>query len=244
MSSHYYIKAKPKTKKRKFFRMVGFAMMAIGTLLMFFIVFPLISWYSYITPSEISLVAPVPDEEWNRSLLGNFFTSSLQSVFDKTDFDDAKNWFSKGQAENLAPSVSSYVLSIPKLAISQAYVSTVDTKLSEHLVHYPGTILPPNLGNAVIFGHSTLPIFFNQKNYKTIFANLYKLKKGDSIVVSIDNVSYNYVVDRIAITEGVNKTILTKRQNGNFLTLITCTPPGTKLKRLIVQSSLQAIEKV
>ncbi len=228
--SRYYIKAKRERKNRKIIRFVGLLMITAGMLTMSFVIFPLVSWYAYLMPfSDIELVTPIPESERNKHLMDNFFASSVTTIFDQTNYNDAKNWF------------SSYTLSIPKLGITKAFVSTVDTRLSDHLVHYPGTALPPNLGSAVIFGHSTLPQFFNQKNYKTIFANLYKLKKGDTIVVSVDNIVYTYIVDRIAITGPENKTVFTQRQNGKFLKLVTCTPPGTKWKRLVVQSRLQAI---
>jgi len=213
--------------------------------MIFFVIFPVLSWYAYLMPvSDIDLVAPVPESERNKSFMENFLATSIATIFDKTNYNDATNWFSENGERNLLPKVSSYTLSIPKLGIAKAFVSTVDTRLSDHLVHYPGTALPPDLGTAVIFGHSTLPQLFNQKNYKTIFANLYKLKKGDVIVVSLDNAEYTYLVDRIAITGPENKTMFAQRQIGNFLKLVTCTPPGTKWKRLVVQSILQKIEEV
>lgn len=234
MTRYYYIKAKRK-RVRNPIHYIGLVMMAAGVCIMLFLAFPLLSWYAYLAPSsEIDLVTPVP----------NFVVSWVETVFDQRNYNDAKNWFSKDEVEDIPANISSYTLSIPKLAIAKAVVSTIDTQLSEHLVHYPGTVLPPGSGTAVIFGHSTLPQFFNQKNYKTIFANLYKLRKEDSIVVSVGNIEYTYIVDRIAIVGQENKAIFTQRQSGNFLTLVTCTPPGTKWKRLVVQSRLRAIGKV
>ena len=234
--SRYYKKAKRRSKKNKYFRLIGFFMMAAGVCIILFLAFPLLSWYAYLAPSsDIELVAPVPS---------NFFASWIATAFDQENYNEAKNWFPEEETKNLPMAISSYTLSVPKLAITKAVVSTVDTRLSEHLVHYPGTALPSDPGTAVIFGHSTLPQFFNQKNYKTIFANLYKLRKGDTILVAIDNVAYTYLVDKISITGPDNKTIFAQRQNEKFLKLVTCTPPGTKWKRLVVRSKLQAIERI
>ncbi len=211
-------------------------MMAAGVCILFFLAFPLVSWYAYLAPSsDIELVTPVP---------GNFVASWVATAFDQINYNDARNWFPEEKTKGIPIDISSYVISIPKLAITKAVVSTVDTRLSEHLVNYPGTALPPDFGTAVVFGHSTLPQFFNQKNYKTIFANLYKLRKGDVIIVFVDGVEYTYLVDKISITEPDNKTIFTQRKNEKLLKLVTCTPPGTKWKRLVVQSRLKTIERI
>lgn len=227
--SYYYIKATHDSKKRAIVRFVGLAMMVLGILLVSWLAFPLFFWYTYFLPSSsLVFVTPIPESVSSKSLMDNFLAASTRAVFDQDDYDGAKT-------------ISAYTLSIPKLSITKAYVSTIDTRLSEHLVQYPSTVLPPMLGTAVIFGHSTLPPFFNQKNYKTIFTNLHKLKKGDEIVATVDNVDYTYIVERVAIAKPDNQAIFAQRRSGNFLTLVTCTPPGTKWRRLVVQSKLQGI---
>src|SRR3989344_9079142 len=148
MSRQYYIKAKHQGKKTTI-RIIGLTMMASGLLMIFFVIFPVLSWYAYLMPvSDIDLVAPVPESERNKSFMENFLATSIATIFDKTNYNDATNWFSENGERNLLPKVSSYTLSIPKLGIAKAFVSTVDTRLSDHLVHYPGTALPPDLGTA------------------------------------------------------------------------------------------------
>jgi len=79
------------------------------------------------------------------------------------------------------------------------------------LVNYQGTGIPGKNGNAVIFGHSTLPQLFNPKDYKTIFANTYKLKDGDTIYVIINNITYTYKIFKIVIVDPDDSSALVQK---------------------------------
>lgn len=137
--------------------------------------------------------------------------------------------------------LSSYSLSIPSIQIRNATVSTVDTDLGSHLVHFPDTALPPNKGNAVIFGHSTLPQLYNPADYKTIFANAHTLKTDDIIQVTLANTLYTYKIFSIMIVSAEDTSYLTQEQDTSYLTIVTCTPPGTTWKRLIIKARLEKI---
>ena len=109
------------------------------------------------------------------------------------------------------------------------------------LIHYPGTAMPGQLGSAVIFGHSVLPQFFNPASYKTIFSTLPTLAESDEILVSFDGVFYRYRVVQLIETSPEDMTVLEQRYNDSYLSLITCVPPGTYLKRLVVKARLISI---
>jgi len=98
--------------------------------------------------------------------------------------------------------------------------------------------LPGQYGNTVIFGHSVLPQFFNPKNYKTIFSTLPTLKKGDEILIDFDGVLYRYEVVSLQEVLPENVSVLEQHYNAEYLTLITCVPPGTYLKRLVATARL------
>jgi sortase A len=156
------------------------------------------------------------------------------------DYTDSANWF----PEAAAPTVpelpdKSYALSIPTLGINEATVVTSHTDLKKSLIQYPGTALPGDLGNTVIFGHSVLPQFFNPHNYLTIFSTLHTLKKGDEIDITADGVSYRYMITDMYQVEPDNLQPLAQSYDAHHLTLITCTPPGTYLRRLIIKADLQ-----
>ena len=110
--------------------------------------------------------------------------------------------------------------------------------LAKSLIQYPQTALPGQLGNAVIFGHSVLPQFFNPKSYLTIFSTLYKLETGDEIAVDFDKIHYRYLVDEIYEVKPEDLSVLEQRFDGQYLTLITCSPPGTYLRRLVIKARI------
>ena len=177
-------------------------------------------------------------------LRSNYFQSRITSpVLGETakevNYADPRNWFPLAPQLSPRPSkITHYSLSIPKLKIEEAVVQVGGENLMANLIQYPGTALPGQWGNAVIFGHSVLPQFFNPQNYKTIFSTLPELEKGDEILVNFDGVFYRYRVEEIAETSPEDLTILEQRYNEISLTLITCVPPGTYLRRLIIKAKL------
>jgi LPXTG-site transpeptidase (sortase) family protein len=137
-----------------------------------------------------------------------------------------------------------FYLTIPKLKIEDALVETNSKTLnpSSALGHYPGTSLPGETGNAFIYGHSVLPWFFNANNYKTIFSTLGRLEPGDEFSINYNNREYTYVVEtREEVSPAKVKPlaeIKPKYLNESTVVLMTCSPPGTKLKRLLISGIL------
>ncbi len=155
------------------------------------------------------------------------------------DYTNVKSWFPT--APVLPPQssrITHYSLSIPKLGIEEAVAKIGGEDLMESLIHYPGTSLPGQYGNAVVFGHSVLPQFFDPKNYKTIFSTLPKLEEGDEIMVAFDGITYRYRVKKIIEVSPEDVSVLEQRYDSQWLSLITCVPPGTYLRRLVVQAQL------
>lgn len=235
MGKYYYKKSK-EGKLRKYLRLISILLFIIGSLIISYVLFPLISWQIYFESAFASqnITSSIPR--------ANIVDLAKNSI-DETDYTRAENWFPKfnptatsGQAQ-----IPSYTISIPSIKIENAEVSTVDTDLTKHLVNYQGTGIPGKNGNAVIFGHSTLPQLFNAKNYKTIFANAYKLKNGDSIYVLLNGVTYTYKIFKTIVVDPSDTSALAQDYNNSHVTLVTCTPPGTIWKRLIVKARLQKI---
>ena len=113
--------------------------------------------------------------------------------------------------------------------------------MGKSLVHYGGTALPGDWGNTVIFGHSVLPQFFNPKNYKTIFSTLPTLEKKDKILIDFDGITYFYEVYELKVVSPDDVSVLEQRYDTSYLSLVTCVPPGTYWKRLIVKARLKKI---
>ncbi len=155
------------------------------------------------------------------------------------DYSKPSSWFPEAPKLSIRPSkITHYALSIPKLKIINATVEIGGDDLNQELIHYPGTALPGQYGNGVIFGHSVLPQFFNPKNYKTIFSPLPTLKEGDEVFVEFDGVIYRYVVIKMVEVAPSDITVLEQHYDGEYLSLITCVPPGTYLRRLVVKCKL------
>jgi sortase A len=131
-----------------------------------------------------------------------------------------------------------YQLSVPSLGIEGAKVKVGGEDLAESLIHYGGTAMPGEVGNSVVFGHSVLPQFFRPDDYMAIFSTLHTLKKGMEMVVDFDGIEYRYQVVEIYVVEPDDFGVLNQSEEGSYLTVITCTPPGTYLKRLVVEAKL------
>jgi sortase A len=161
-------------------------------------------------------------------------------VQEKSDFTKASNWFPEAEKDvkPVESKVSFYTVTIPKLRIQDARVAIGGEDLSKNLVQYPGTALPGKNGNAVIFGHSILPIFYNPKNYMAIFSTLPTLKEGDDIFVNYDGVAYKFIVEELFEIYPTDIQILEQNPSDSFITLVTCVPPGDPRnpKRLIVRA--------
>ena len=137
-----------------------------------------------------------------------------------------------------------FYLTVPKLNIENAVVKTnsADLNPEDFLGHYNGSALPGEVGNAFIYGHSVLPMFYNPKNYKAIFSTLGRLEVGDEFIISYNNREYRYKVEigMVLPPEEVHPTadVKPKYLNESTVTLMTCVPPGTKAKRLLVTGTL------
>lgn len=242
MARYYYTKSKFQTKKY-WVRLFGITLFSVGILGALYTFFPALSWQLYFAHaySQEDLSTPIPKTTVVQPSTIAAFISNSQNAITGVDYTNAQNWFPSVKLSGGTTSISGYRISIPTLGITSAEVSADNYDLSQHLINYPGTPTPPDNGNAVIFGHSSLPQLFNQKDYKTIFATLYKMKIGDTIIIHGDGISYTYTVFTIMVTDPTDTSIFEQNYDTSYLTLVTCTPPGTTWKRLIVKGRLEKI---
>jgi sortase A len=233
-----YCYKKPTHKPfKKWFHALSLGIILLGFTLVFYVFPPLVMWQIYIVPifASQNITTSIPKIE-----IVNTETNDLTT---NKNYIDAKNWFPDFNPSNASgkPNVSSYTLSIPKIRIKDAYVSTTDLDLGKHLVNYQGTSIPGEFGNAVIFGHSTLPQLYNPKDYKTIFANIHKLQIGDSIYSVVNGVTYLHKIFNITVVDPKDTSAFEQNYDNSYLTLVTCTPPGTVWKRLVIKARLSII---
>ncbi len=243
MSKIYYKKSPINARKKKI-RLLGLALIAVGAIITAYVFLPLLSWQIYFAPvfASQNIQAPIPQTTVVSGATFQALIAEASNSLTGVDYNNADNWFPNYKYQkNGKQAVQTFYLSIPKLNIKNAVVSTVDSDLSKHLVDYGGTAVPADKGNAVIFGHSTLPQLYDAKNYKTVFTYLYQLQPGDEIDVNVNNVKYKYQVQNITVVDPDNTSILQQNFDDSYLTLVTCTPPGTIWKRLAVKAKIEKI---
>lgn len=222
----------------RYLRILPTLISATGLAIITFVVWPMLSY-------RLSLTSLFSSNDLLSPSHYNSFANNLNqdpTVLSGIDYTKARNWFDTNEQSTpfslVTSPVSSYQLSIPSLNIEQAEVGLEDEDLSLHLVHYPQTALPGQQGSPVIFGHSTLPQFFDPQNYTSIFSTLPNIKEGEEIIVTYNGVKYTYQVVKTYEVKPSDTYVLRQDYNQTGLKLITCVPPGTKLKRLVVESKL------
>jgi sortase A len=234
--SYLYLKKKP-SPSFNYRRLIAGSLFGFGLILFGSAVLPIITFQFEYSRKFNQIINPLSIQFYNQSdnVLGDV----------NTDYTQLSNWFVSDSSTNrlqvnaadTSTSIS-YNISIPKLKIKDAVVIVGSMDLKKSLIQYPQTALPGQLGSAVIFGHSVLPQFFNPKSYLTIFSTLYKLNQGDELDVSYDNISYRYLIEEMYEVKPTDLSVLEQRFDGRYLTLITCSPPGTYLRRLVVKAKI------
>ncbi|HUC96688.1 MAG TPA: sortase [Candidatus Saccharimonadales bacterium] len=92
---------------------------------------------------------------------------------------------------------------------------------------------PGQVGNTVLSGHSSNDLF-DTGDYKFIFAQLDNLNVGDTIYANYHSVRYTYIVTKKQVVSPNDVSVLVYPTTKPVLTLVTCTPVGTALNRLLV----------
>lgn len=104
--------------------------------------------------------------------------------------------------------------------------------LQNGVIHINSTALPGEIGNVFITGHSS-NYTWAKGDYNSIFALLNKLVVGDNVQLKYQGTDYLYQVSDIKTVKPTEISVM-KPQGDSRLTLMTCTPVGTSLNRLIV----------
>lgn len=150
----------------------------------------------------------------------------------------------------ISPADKEFGIIIPKIGANSKIVKEVDPfdskiyqyALTKGVAHARGTSFPDENGNMFIFSHSSANII-DARTYNSIFYLLTKLKKEDEIYIYYKNVKYKYIVSEIKIVDAKDVSYLNPQPsllnpNSSVLTLMTCWPPGTTYKRLLVLATL------
>lgn len=143
--------------------------------------------------------------------------------------------------------LSENTLLIPKINVQAPVVwgSSSDEKvmlanLQSGIAHYGFTALPSTEpGNVFITGHSSY-YWWDKGGYKTVFALLDKVSDGDQALIQYQGKVFVYEFrDRVVVDP--SQVEVTDPTSEPILSLMTCTPPGTALRRLVVRMTLERV---
>jgi sortase A len=267
---YYYFKAQSigesplktffKKAKKRFIRLAPNILIVVGATAVTTVSYPMLSykavnkkWQSQQITSpvnndkvdEIKGIAQNPNQIKFQDPATPVVAFEEPEVVSGIDYTKAENWFVGSEFSNQESKkyakTTTYSISIPKLNIKDMEVEVGGNNLDRHLIHYPGTALPGQYGNPVIFGHSVLPIFYNPKNYMAVFSKLPTLEKDNEIYIDYDGIKYRYVVESYHEVEPDKVDVLEQRYDRQTITLITCVPPGTYLRRGIIMAVLEKL---
>lgn len=218
----------------------------VGMLLM---LYPVVStlWNNHATNKvaeeyaaiEQSLPEEVKNEQWEKAheynanhTPGPILDPWIGYVVGKTPEYDA-------YLEQLNANQAMARLVIPSIEVDlPIYHGIEEDTLQKGLGHLYGSELPvggPGT-HSIITGHTGLP-------NATLFDNLRKVKEGDAFFIAVAGHKIKYVVDRIStvLPHQVEELTRDSDKEGDYVTLVTCTPYGINTHRLLVRAHAEPI---
>jgi sortase A len=149
--------------------------------------------------------------------------------------------FDIDQVEVLVPNDPNFSVVVPKIGANAPVVPNVNAAdeqayldaLHDGVAHVSGTAFPGEGGHIFLFAHST-DYVWNVGSYNAVFYLLYKLENGDEVNLFHEGKRYVYEVTGSKIVDPSEVEYITRKTETEFVTLQTCWPPGTTLKRLLV----------
>ena len=203
-------------------RVVSLGFLSIGIFILIQVILPIASFQIWSIGQKLNnqvLISPIKSK---KGVLGI-------SVQNRSNFPA----FVSDLIRETKSNYSEFQLSVPKLKIEGETVYVDSNDLSKGLSQLPGSALPGEKGNVFISGHSALNRFF--PGQKAIFARLMDLKKGDEIVVGAGSTKFVYRVAEIKVVDPSDLSVIpAPDEQGRYISLMTCVPPGLNFKRLVV----------
>ncbi len=205
-------------------RKAGIALIAVSALIIFLTFFPVI-W-----------------EEAKYQLLPKH---DDVPVLTREEVGDAVKNGEDTPSDVIYPVDEDFGIVIPKIGANAKVIADVDWQdstvyqraLTKGVAHAAGTSYPDEPGNVFIFSHSGVD-FYEANRYNALFYLLNKLVPGEEIYLFYKGQKFVYrVIDKkIVAPESVE--YLKGDPKKRTLTLMTCWPAGTTLKRLVVIAEL------
>jgi len=243
---YLYLKQKPKKIRSPKLIFFSTFSLVLGVFTLLWSFYPVMAYQLSTIIKNDQDISPLPASKIPGSLQQgmSIYNDSLAPYYSSylKDFTTVANWFPK-QKQHLTKKnqLKNYQITIPKLGLTDLKVEVGGQDLSKSLTQYGNQVMPGEAGNVVILGHSTLPQLFDQNDYRTIFTFIPTLEQGDKIRVDMDGYNFYYLVEEMYVVSPEEVEVLKEEAQEPMMTLITCVPPGTYWKRLIVKAKLQSI---
>jgi len=163
----------------------------------------------------------------------------------KSEIKYQYNLVAKTTPAQLIPVNQDFSLIIPKINANSPVIKNVDPydpaqyqpALTRGVAHAVTSGLPNEPGNTFIFAHSA-GNWYQANQFNAVFYLLNKLVIGDEIIIYYQNQDYHYFVSDTKMVTGSEVNYLKNNSANQQLTLMTCWPPGTTIKRLLVVANL------
>ncbi|MBI4038245.1 sortase [Candidatus Daviesbacteria bacterium] len=145
----------------------------------------------------------------------------------------------------LKPVDTNFGVVIPKITANAKVIENVSPfnqqeyqwALTKGIAHGLGSSFPGQVGNVFLFSHSSVN-FYEAQRYNSIFYLLDKLEKGDVIYLYFKNEKFQYQVSEKKLVWANEVNYLKGQGFTKTVTLMTCWPPGTTFKRLLVLAEI------
>ncbi len=173
--------------------------------------------------------------------------SNIDKIIVKSDINQETNVSEEDKGKKALIIVAKdkdFSVVIPKIGVNTKVIPNVDptnsheyqVALTKGVAHAKTSALPddPN-GNVFIFAHSS-ENFYEANKYNSVFYLLNKLEKGDKVYLVYKGKVIPYEVQDKQTVNKTDTKYMTKENKNNekTVTLMSCWPPGTDYKRLIV----------
>lgn len=136
----------------------------------------------------------------------------------------------------LAPEydINSPVIDVPYLSAEKLDKADYDAELYNGVVKYPYTPDPDQVGNILIFGHTSY-YWWKKNEYGQIFSKIHKFKQWDTIKLVRNWRLYEYeFVEKVIKWPSKVWEVYDKYKNWKYLTLMWCYPIWTDSQRILV----------
>ncbi len=147
----------------------------------------------------------------------------------------------KEDKKRIEPVDKEFGIIIPKINANASVIKGVDYRdpgeyqkaLTKGVAHAEGTKLPGQFGNVFLFSHSSVN-FYEARRFNSVFYLLHKLEEGDRFYLIYQGEVFEYKVTEKKIVAADAVEYLGNLGGKKTATLMTCWPPATTLRRLLI----------